>query len=226
MSEGFVKSIYTFLALLGIVFASHAQQTASENTEGKNVDKSRPQRVASPNRTSSRDWASSHKSNKSDKYDGGKDASNRAPIVWVDSTGATVGRALDSGTVLVKVENEIAALTGLITDVNCDLNSACTFSGGRRFSRTFEVVFTSADCTGAPLVPISRPSGARYDGIPIFDGGETFIYIFNVAQSPFLNIQSTFTNGSCFTTLSAGNFSPVIAVIPVSTFGIQPFFLK
>jgi hypothetical protein len=225
-----VKYIYTFLALFGIVFACHAQQPASENSEGKNFDKSRSQRVASPNRTSSRDWARSLKPNISAKKNGDKDSSKSAAFVWVDSKGETVGRALAGGglgIVVVPFEKELAALQGLSVNVDCDPNNVCTFAGGRKFARFFEVAFNSADCTGTPQAAIGSTSGTRYDGIPIIDGGETFIYIFDFTQTVFQTIRSVFSNGSCFSTGDlAGPLAPVIAVVPVSTFGIQPFFLK
>jgi hypothetical protein len=227
-----VKYIYTFLALLGIVFASHAQQPTAENSDGQNVDKSKSQRVASPNRTSSRDWARSHRPNRSAKSDGDKDLSRPAALVWVDSKGETVGRAFGGGgplaIVVVPFEKEFAALQGLATNVDCDSNNVCTFGGGRTFARSFEVAFTSANCTGTPQAAIGSTNGTRYDGIPIIDGGETFIYIYDFTQTVFLQaIRSVFSNGSCFSTPDlAGPFAPVIAVVPVSTFGIQPFFLK
>lgn len=79
-----MKYIYTFLALLGIAFASHAQQPASGNSDAMKFDKSKSHRVASPNRTSSRDWEKSHKSYKFTKNHGDKDASRPAALVWVD----------------------------------------------------------------------------------------------------------------------------------------------
>jgi hypothetical protein len=226
-----VKYIYTFLALLGIVFASHAQQPASENAEGKNFDKSKSQRVASPNRTSSRDWARSHKSDKSDKHNRDKDSSNRAAIVWVDSTGATVGRALalGIGDILVTFDNEPTALRGLAADQNCDSNFVCTYSGGARWRNfPFVVNFTSIDCTGTPYLSSFIPFGTPKFGVPIFDGGETYIYIANVTQSSVQTTQSAFFDGECRSSLSgaANNVSPVIAVIPASTFGIEPYYLK
>jgi hypothetical protein len=226
-----VKHICTSLALLGIVFASHAQQPTAENSDGKNFDKSKSHRVASPNRTSSRDWERSHKPIKSTKNNGDKDSSKPAALVWVDSKGETVGRALGGGgplgIVVVPFEKELAALQGLSSNVDCDPNNVCTFAGGRKFLRFFEVAFTSADCTGAPQAAVGSTSGTRYDGIPIIDGGETFIYIFDFTQTVFQTIRSVFSNGSCFSTGDlAGPLAPVIAVVPVSTFGIQPFFLK
>ena len=226
-----MKHIHIFLALLGIVFASHAQQPASENSDARKFDKSKSYSVASPNRTSSRDWEKLHKSYKFTKNNGDKDSSKPAALVWVDSRGETVGRALGGGgplsVVVVPFEKELAALQGLSTNVDCDPNNVCTFAGGRKFSRFFEVAFTSADCTGVPQANVGSTSGTRYDGIPIIDDGETFIYIFDFTKSAFQTIRSIFSNGNCSSTPDlAGPFAPVIAVVPVSTFGIQPFFLK
>jgi hypothetical protein len=229
--EVFVKYIYTFLALLGIVFASHAQQPTSENFDGKNFDKSKFQQVASPNRTSSMDWARSYKPNMSTKNNGDKKSSNPDALVWVDSKGETVGRAFGSGgsfsIVVVPFEKELAALQGLATNADCDLNNVCTFAGGRKFARFFQVVFTGANCTGTPLAPSSSSTGTRYEGIPIIDGGETFIYIFDFPRSALQTIRSVFSNGNCFNTGDIRDFfAPVIAVVPASAFGTEPFFLK
>jgi hypothetical protein len=223
-----VKYTYTFLALLGIVFASHAQQPASEISEGKILDKSKSQRVASPNRTSSRDWVRSHKPQKSAQHKGDKDSSKPAAVVWVDSTGETVGRAVDTqGTVLVTFENELIALQGLTADRNCDSNFVCTFSGGVKWGSFFSIDYTSNDCTGVPYV-FSSSNGRPVNGVPIVENGETFIYFYNITQNTVQTIQSFFSGGECLATFGGfrSNVSPVTAVVPASIFGLTPFFLK
>ena len=226
-----MKYTYTFLALLGIVCTSHAHQSASENFDALRFEKFKSDHIASPNRTSSRDWEKSNKSYKFTKNHGDKDAYKPAALVWVDSRGETVGRAFGGdgplGIVVVPFEKEFAALQGLSANVDCDPNNVCTFAGGKKFARSFEVAFTSVDCTGVPQANVGSTSGARYDGIPIIDDGETFIYIFDVTRSAFQTIRSIFSNGNCSRTPNlAGPFAPVIAVVPASTFGIEPFFLK
>jgi hypothetical protein len=229
-----VKYIYTFLLLLGFVFASHAQQSSVEHVEGKRLDKSKSHRIASPNRISSRDWERSNKLNNfgkghSEKDDRDKYWSNRAAIIWVDSTGATVGRDLDAGLrILVKFENEPTVLSGLLEDSNCDANFVCKFSGGARWSKFGSVNYTSVDCTGTPYLDSSGSSGTTKFGVSIFDGGETFIYIADVSQSTLKIIRSTFTNGECLIAVSGSgsSVSPAMVVVPASTFGVEPYFLK
>lgn len=131
------------------------------------------------------------------------------------------------GIVVVPFEKELAALQGLSANVDCGPNNVCTFGGGKKFARFFEVAFTAADCMDVPQANVGSTSGARYDGIPIIDDGETFIYIFDATQAAFQTIRSIFSNGNCVGTPDlAGPFAPVIAVVPASTFGIEPFFLK
>jgi hypothetical protein len=246
-----VKNFYTFLALLLIVVASHARQPSSDDADGKRVDKSKSQRVASPNRTSSREWATLHKPHDSDKHDVDKDhrdkdhrdrdhsdrghrekaSSNRAAIVWVDSKGSLVGRALTGafgrGKVLVTFKDEPTLLGRLEPDSNCDLNLACTYSGGARWGRFEAALYTSADCTGTPYIDSFSLFGTPKFGIPIFDGGETFIYIADVTQSTAQTLRSFFSDGACSAFEGfASNVSRVNAVVPVSTFGIQPYFIK
>lgn len=223
-----MKHICTSLALLGIVFVSHAQQPPAENSDGKKFDKSKSHRVASPNRTSSRDWARSHKPSRSAQHNGDKDSSRPAAVVWVDSTGEPVGRAVGSqGTVLVQFENELIALQGLVADRNCDVNFVCTFSGGVNWSRFFSIDYTSTDCTGVPYLS-SSSEGRPLNGVPIIENGETFIYFYNITQNTVQTIQSFFSGGECSAIFGGfkSNVSPVAAVVPASIFGVPPFFLK
>jgi hypothetical protein len=228
-----VKQICTFLALLGIVFAGHAQQPTLKDSQGKQIDESNSQPVASPNRTLSKEWARSHNPTKSTKDMGNKDSSKTAAVVWVDSTGKTVGRALEIAfgeQVLVTFENELITLTGLFPERTCDFNAdfcTLTFSGGVNWIFS-SVQYTSTDCTGTPYIS-SAPNGRPINGVPILDNGETFIYLYNATQNTIQTIQSFFSNGRCSQSFGGSfpqNVSPVMAVVPASTFGITPFFLK
>jgi hypothetical protein len=229
-----VKHICTSLALLGIIFASHAQQPTLKDSQGKQIDESNSRHVASPNRTSSREWARSHNPTKSTKDMGDKDSSKPAAVVWVDSTGKTVGRSLEIGggpsEVLVTFENELIALKGLFPERNCDFNAdfcTLTFSGGASWLFS-SVQYTSTNCTGTPYIS-SAPNGRPINGVPILDNGETFIYLYNATQNTVQTIQSFFSNGRCSQSFGGSfpqNVSPVMAVVPASTFGITPFFLK
>jgi hypothetical protein len=226
-----VKKLYTSLALIGIVFGSHAEQSTAENTKG-NFDKSKSQQVPSPNRTSSSDWARSLKLNKSSKNSGDKESSIPPAVVWVDSRGKAVGRALDIGggssEVLVTFENDLIALSGLFPERKCDSNANCTltFSGGVSWIFS-SVAYASIDCSGTPYIP-SAPNGRPINGVPILDNGETFIYLYNATQNTVQTIQSFFQNGTCSQSFGSFplNVSPVMAVVSASTFGITPFFLK
>jgi hypothetical protein len=218
-----VKHICTFLALLAIAFASYAQDPVSQDTSGKRLVEANSQPVASPNRTLSREWARTHKRIK------GKDdkrlLKTGAPV-WVDSKGETVGRALpEGGGMLVLFENEIAEIFGL-TDRDCDPNGDCTLTGGITWSKSFSLAYNSIDCTGTPYILNSSPK-TRYSGIPIFEGGETFIYISDTRQTTVEGRSSVFDGKNCFR-VSRFNptGAPVLAVVPASTFGAQPYVLK
>jgi hypothetical protein len=228
-----VKHICTFLALLGIVFAAHAQQSNPKDSQGKQIDESKSQPVTSPNRTSSREWARLHNSIKFTKDMGDKESSKPAAVVWVDSTGKTVGRALEIGggptEVLVTFEHELIVLQGLFPERKCDVNGdfcTLTFSGGVNWNFS-SLQYPSTDCTGAPYIA-SATNGRPVNGVAIIDSGETFIYLYNSTQNTVQTIRSFFQNGRCSQSFGVFplNVSPVAAVVPASTFGITPFFLK
>jgi hypothetical protein len=144
-----------------------------------------------------------------------------------------VGRALGIGggdsNVLVTFDNGLIALTGLVPERTCGLNAVCTFtfSGGANWNSFSSVLYTSTDCTGDAYIS-SIGTGRPINGIPIFDNGETFIYLYDLSKNISKTILSVFSNGSCSTSFS--NFpqdvSPVTAVVPASVFGVTPFFLK
>jgi hypothetical protein len=218
-----VKHICTSLALLGIAVACQAQEPSSQDPSGKQLVETNSQPVASPNRTSSRDWTRSLKSHKFVKGTDDKRSPKVGAPVWVDSKGQTVGRKMPgSPSILVAFENELMEITGLNGD--CDLNLDCT--GGLTWSKFSAIFFTSSDCSGTPYVPRSSLL-TRYNARPVVEGSETFIYISDNRQTVSPAINSAFAGNICsrprrFDPTSA----PAIAVVPASNFGTEPFFLK
>jgi hypothetical protein len=219
-----VKHICTSLALLGIAVACYAQEPTSQNTGGKQLVETNSQPVASPNRTSSRDWARSLKSHKFIKGNEDKSSPKAGAPVWIDSKGQTVGRKRPGGpSILVPFENELMEITGL-SNLDCELNGNCT--GGLTWNKFRAVFFTSSDCTGTPYVPNSSLS-TRYYGIPVVEGSETFIYISDNRQTVSPAINSAFANNICFRPQRFDPTSaPAIAVVPASNFGTEPFFIR
>jgi hypothetical protein len=220
-----VKHICTSLALIGITFTCYAQEPVSQDSSEKRLVETKPQPVASPNRTSSREWAGSHKPNKAIKDNDDKASPKTGALVWVDSKGETVGRALPgNGGMLVPFENDFAEISGF-TDRDCDPTGNCTLSGSMTWGKG-QLAYNSGDCTGTPYV-LRTPFGARYAGISIVEGGETFIYISDTTQTTLQGRNSVFDGKNCF---RASRFNPtgapVIAVVPASTFGTQPYTLK
>jgi hypothetical protein len=219
-----VKHVCTSLALLGIAVACYAQEPVSQDSSKKQSVETNSQPVASPNRTSSRDWARSLKSHKSIKGDEEKRSPKVGAPVWIDSKGQTVGRKVPgSPSILVPFENELMEITGL-TNLDCVLNGDCT--GGLTWHNFGAVFFTSSDCTGTPYVPNSSLL-TRYHGIPVVEGSETFIYISDNRQTVSPAINSAFAGNICFRPQRFDPTSaPAIAVVPASNFGTQPFFIK
>jgi hypothetical protein len=219
-----VKRICTSLALLGIAVACYAQEPILQDSSGKQSVEKNSQPVASPNRTSSRDWARSLKSHKSIKGNEDKSPPKVAALVWIDSKGQTVGRKMPGGpSILVPFKDGLMEIAGL-RNLDCELNGDCT--GGLTWNKFSAVFFTSSDCTGTPYVPNSSLL-TRYHGIPVVEGSETFIYISDNRQTVSPAINSAFAGNICFRPQRFDPTSaPAIAVVPASNFGTQPFFVK
>jgi hypothetical protein len=231
-----VKNTCTALALMGIVFAGYAQQPAGKNAIGQQIDEPNSQPVASSNRTSSKDLARSLKANSFNKNNDDKDPSKTAALVWVDSMGKTLGKAIVGtplgipSAMLVPFENELAILEGLESVVKCDQNGVCTSPVGITWrADRFSLLYTSADCTGTPYATVGT-YGTAFKGFPIMDSGETFIYVFKISQATRVSIRSSFNTTRKSSCASVGplpiNAIPVAAVVPASTFGTEPYFLK
>jgi hypothetical protein len=221
-----VKYFYSFLGLLVIAFASSAQETVSQDSGGKPIVDRNSQPVASPNRTSSREWARAHLSHKTIKGNDNKGLLKTGAPVWVDSKGEIVGRVLpEGGGMLVPFENKFAEILGL-SDRDCDINGDCTLTGGITWSKSFSLAYNTTDCTGTPYILNASPR-TRYFGIPIFEKGETFIYISDTTQTTAQGRGSVFDGKDCFR-VSRFNptGAPAIAVLPASTFGTQPYSIK
>ncbi|MDB5868828.1 MAG: hypothetical protein JWP96_1160 [Polaromonas sp.] len=224
-----MKPLVISLALLSLVVASHAQQLPGAASLSKQIESFQFPSVASPNRVDSATWASSNKFNRN-KHPGDKDGASGPPaIVWVDSTGKTIGRALATNSMLVTYENQPAMLTGLESDRSCNAANVCTHqSGGNRWSAFYTVYYLSTDCTGTPYLPYSG-FGTPYVGVPVIDGDATYIYILKVTDTTRVNVNSSYVNNTC-RSVRGGVFpsdaAPVTAVVPASTFGAAPYFLK
>jgi hypothetical protein len=219
-----VKHVCTSLALLGIAVACYAQEPILHDSRGKQIVETSSQPVASPNRTSSRDWARSLKSYKAGKDNDDKRSPRIGAPVWIDTQGQAVGRKMPGRpSILVPFESGLLEITGLRT-FDCEVSGECT--GGLTWEKFRAVFFTSSDCTGTPYVPNSSLL-TRYHGIPVVEGNETFIYISDNRQTVSPIIKSAFAGDICFSPQRFDPTSaPAIAVIPASNFGTQPFFIK
>ena len=231
-----MKFSVIFVPLLGLALASQAQQPPEASALSEKPGASKSQSVASPNRTSSRTWATSGKGNKSryqdDKNQKGEkgEKGDFAAIKWVDSTGRTMGRAIGNFAILATFDNQLATVIGLGADRLCDANRVCTYtSNGARWSEFESVYYTTADCTGIPY-SFGGALGTPYLGIPITDSGGTYIYFFKAVDTKRVTLNSRYSTDGCFVIGSRGGFpgdaAPVSEVVPASDYGIPPFFLK
>jgi hypothetical protein len=227
------KTSVVCLSFLCLSLASHAQQPPQASTASVKPDTSNSQPVASPNRTTSRNWVTSGKAGKSRHH--GEKAEKGAKgdlsaIVWVDSTGRTVGRAIGNYAILTSFDNQLATLTGLYPDSTCDANRVCTNpSGGARWSEFESVYYTSSDCTGTPY-SVGSALGTPYLGVPITDSGGTYLYFFKAVDTTRVTLNSRYSTDGCFAIGIRGAFPtdaiPVSDVVPGPTYGTPPFFLK
>lgn len=231
-----MKSTVIFLALLGMSLSGHAQQPVDSSSPSGKIDALPSQQVASPNRTHSQAWATLNKGSRGDKGDKGSRAmqagetTDLAPIVWVDSTGRTMGRAIGNFAILATYDNQLATLTGLGSDSKCDASRGCTYaSNGAKWSEFESVYYTTTDCTGTPY-SISSAVGTPYLGIPITDSGGTYLYFFKAVDTTRVILGSRYSTSGCFVIGSRGasptNAVPVSNVVPATTYGTPPFFLK
>ena len=222
-----MKSSVLFLAMLGASLASHAQQPPASGATPAAIDASKAQQVASPNRTASPTWVASGKAGKA-RHQGEK--ADAGPIVWVDSTGRTVGRAIGNFAILTMYDDQLATITGLGSDSHCDANRVCTFaSNGARWSEFEAVYYTSSDCTGVPYA-LGAALGTPYVGIPITDSGGTYLYFFKAVDTTRVTLNSRYSSNTCSALGIRGAFPtdaiPVSGVLPASNYGTPPFFLK
>jgi len=228
-----MKSSVIFLPLLGLALASQAQQPPEANALSERPGASKSQPVASPNRTSSRTWATSGKGGKS-RYQGEKNEKGEkndfAAIKWVDSTGKTVGRAIGNFAILTTFDNQPATISGLYPDQTCDANRVCTYqSGGARWSEFESVYYTTPDCTGRPY-SLGAALGTPYLGVPVLDSGGAYLYFFKAVDVARVTLKSLYSFNACFEIGIRGSFptdaAPVSEVVPASVYGTPPFFLK
>lgn len=228
-----MKSFATCLTLVGLALGSQAQQPPQASSASGKPDASNSQPVASPNRTSSRTWATSGKAGKSKHQSEKSEKSEKAEsaaIKWVDSTGRTIGRAIGNYAILTTFDNQLATLTGLYADQTCDANRVCTNpSNGAKWSEFESVYYTTSDCTGTPY-SVGGALGTPYLGVPITDSGGTYLYFFKAVDTTRVTLRSRYSTDGCFVIGIRGAFPtdaiPVSDVVPGPTYGTPPFFLK
>lgn len=224
------KSSAICLSLACLAGGSPAQQPPQAGASSAKPDASNSEPVASPNRTTSRTWAVSGKRGKSRHHNekGGK--SDSTAIVWVDSTGKAMGRAIGNHAILTTFDNQLATITGLYPDQTCDAERVCTYpSNGARWSEFESVYYTTPDCTGMPY-SLSAAMGTPYLGVPVVDSGGAYLYFFKAVDTTRVTLRSNYSNNACFVIGIRGAFptdaAPVSDVVPASTYGTPPFFLK
>ena len=230
------KSSVICLSFLTLALGSHAQQPPQASTASGKPDASNSQPVASPNRTSSLTWATSdkggksrHHGEKSEKSEKGEKG-EKAAIKWVDATGRTMGRAIGNYAILTTFDNQLATITGLYPDQTCDADRVCTYlSNGARWSAFESVYYTTPDCTGIPY-SLSAAMGTPYLGVPVVDSGGAYLYFFKAVDTTRVTLRSNYSNNVCAQIGIRGAFptdaAPVSDVVPASTYGTPPFFLK
>ena len=225
-----MKSSLILASLLGLACASHAQQAPQVSAASGTPDASNSQPVASPNRTSSQTWTTSGKGGKSRHHGAKSEKAESAAIKWVDATGRTMGRAIGNYAVLTTFDNQLATITGLYPDQTCDANRVCTYpSNGARWSEFETVYYTTPDCTGTPY-SLFVAMGTPYIGLPVVDSGGAYLYFFKAVDTTRVTLRSNYSNSACFEIGIRGAFptnaAPVSDVVPASTYGTPPFFLK
>lgn len=225
-----MKSFVTCLAFLGMACGSQAQQPPQAHPASGKPDASSSHPVASPNRTSSQTWATSGKGGKSMHHGQKSEKAESAAIKWVDATGRTVGRAIGNYAILTTFDSQLATITGLYPDQTCDANRVCTNpSNGARWSEFESVYFTTPDCTGTPY-SLSAAMGTPYLGVPVVDSGGAYLYFFKAVDTTRVTLRSNYSYNACFEIGIRGAFptdaAPVSDVVPASTYGTPPFFLK
>ena len=227
-----MRSSVFLLAGLGLALSSQAQQNPEPASGLAKIDTSNASQVASPNRTASRTWATSGNARHGDKGERGErgERGKLAPIVWVDATGRTVGRAIGNFAILTTYDNQLATLTGLGADNKCDASRGCTYaSNGANWSEFESVYYTTTDCTGTPY-SVGGAIGTPYRGIPITDNGGTYLYFSKAVDTIRVVLGSRYSTNGCFVIGSRGasptDAAPVSDVVPATTYGTPPFFLK
>ena len=235
-----MKLTAAFLSLAGLALAGHAQQPPLANLPANPPDMY--QKISSPNRTASATWVMSGKYEPSKRQSempahGGKYLygdknrhTDNAAIQWVDSSGRTLGRAIGNFAILATFDNQLATITGLGADRNCDASRVCTYaSNGARWSEFEAVYYTTPDCTGIPYA-LGGALGTPYLGVPITDSGGTYLYFFKAVDTRRVTLQSRYAIDGCSVLGSRSPLlieaTPVSGVVPATAYGTPPFFLK
>jgi hypothetical protein len=158
----------------------------------------------------------------------GPGAATPGALVFVDSTGKVVGRAIGDEALLASWEGQPLTITGVnYLRRSCATPGACLGPGdGGAWGTDGWLGYVDLNCTGDPLVPARMPG--VFTAHPFFDGGHFYLYISRPAQLRDLVIHSHYSGGQCSNLPGGSNMPavPVTAVVPASTYGTPPFFLK
>ena len=77
---------------------------------------------------------------------------------------------------------------------------------------------------------LSAAMGTPYLGVPVVDSGGAYLYFFKAVDTTRVTLRSNYSNNACFVIGIRGAFptdaAPVSDVVPASTYGTPPFFLK
>lgn len=220
------KTIALFLGLTGML------PGIAQNIQDSDIShfvRSDGAQVASPNRNTFQSMAAT--SRLSQTHTGSTSA-----LLIVDANGKTVGRAFGSEPVVISIYNNqligILGLSGYITGGQMAISGAMNWS-----PYGYETYYTSIDCSGPPLFPVSRLHGTPYIGVVVRDAydGPAQIAVINASNVAQILYGSTYSNGpggsacrvrSDFPGTYPLYFAPAEAIIPASTFGTPPFWLK
>jgi hypothetical protein len=217
-------SIAAAIASLGILNPPASAQTAPPRPIPQ-IDLTKADRVASPNRTLS----STLSADRTVAQRFGITYSASPAVLLVDSGGRTLGRWMHTSagpSALTLFNNETLLLMGLQPDFHAAPGSYRP-PGLTWDVLSFGLTFTSSDCSGTPYLSGSA-YGALLSGVPFKDVDQVYIYIARDDRISNVEFQSNYNDGTCYshqTALSAP-LTPVMAVVPASNFGRPPFFLK
>lgn len=108
-----------------------------------------------------------------------------------------------------------------------DSNSSSQIVSGGFNWLPFNVFFASADCSGTPyLFPYTY--GTRYEGFPVIDGGQVYIFVIDSTQGGAIEYNSIYNSQSatCFVTNGTDWRVAGQATIAATPLGTPPFWIR